>query len=145
MLKNHLIPFYKSVPAFAAFLMWLLMAAVGILSIIALRELVVRFYILSLDTVPSYRELSVLAPQGYNQVYWRGGLLTQWTSYVLAILWILVVIGGTAFIYQNVGQPRVWRFLGWAIGLDVLVVGLVLLICVSAGIINKSCAGYLTL
>ena len=126
MLNSQPLHIKKSLTVVVTVLLWVLMAALGILCVLALRELVLSLYVLSLAEVPSYGDFLLLAPQGYNQSYWRGVALMQWSTFLLAILWIAVVIGGAEYLFRNLGRSITWKFLSWAIGLElvVLIVGM---------------------
>ncbi len=40
---------------------------------------------------------------------------------VLAILWIMVVIGGGEYHRTRVGRPRSWKILIWTVGVEVVI------------------------
>ncbi len=117
-----------SLVSLGTILLWGLMASLGVVSILALREMAVSLYVLSLDSVPILSDIALLAPQGYNQTYWLGVAIWQRSLFFLALLWMAVVIGGAEYLYLNLGQPKAWRFLGWTIGIEfaVLTIGLLI-------------------
>ena len=128
MVTSQTLTLKKGLAAFGSFLLWTLTAVLGVLGILTLREIVLSLYVLSLDTVPQFGDLALLAPHGYNRSYWMGVTLTQWTTLLSTILWIGIVIGGAEYLSRNYGTPKAWKFLGWVIGGEfvVLLVGLLI-------------------
>ena len=94
MLNSQTLPSKKWLAALGTFLLWILMAALGLLCVLALWEMALTFYVQSLGPVRLGGDFALLAPRGYNQTYWWGVALGQWILSLLAILWTIGVIGG---------------------------------------------------
>lgn len=90
--------------AVLAFLLWIVTAAVGLWEIIIVRDMVLRVF----ARFWGNRE-------HFGTDYWVAVQLGQWTVVLLALVWIVLVIGSGEYHYRRLGQRSSWRLFGWTI------------------------------
>jgi hypothetical protein len=106
----------KVITAVAAFVLWLATAAVGLWQITIVREMLYALF----------ARLSGLSESAY-EIFKQEQLATAlgtWLVVILAIVWIVVFIGGAEYHYRHLGTPRSWRFFAWTIGAEAAIFAL---------------------
>ena len=93
-----------------ALILWVATAAVGLLEIVVVREMLFRIY------------------ARFWSSYWPSVALGNWAMLVLGIVWIAFVIGGGEYHYKRVGQRSSWKLFGWTIAVEVAILVLALFI-----------------
>jgi hypothetical protein len=109
----------KKVAAVAAFVLWLGTAALGMWQIVLVRDIILSIY----------ARLAGGEATTFGLEYWRAHTLSTWIVFILAFVWIALVIGGGEYHYRHVGRSRSWKLFGWTIGaqLGILVLAFFLL------------------
>lgn len=97
--------------------LWAATSAVCFLEILTVRGLVVRIY-------------AHLAATGrsYGPDYFGGATLSTLTTLAMAIVCIVIIIGGGEYHYRNVGKPESWKLFGWTIAFELSILVLALFI-----------------
>ena len=91
-------------PAVLAFILWAVTAAVGLVEIFVVREMVLRIF------------ARFWGDQGpFGSGYWSAVQVAQWAVLILAIVWIVLVIGSGEYHYRRFGQRRSWQLFGWTL------------------------------
>lgn len=92
-----------------AFILWIITAAVGLLDILAVRNIA--------------RGIAVRVWGGATGTsgYWALVNAGNWSVVAMALVWIVVVVGGGEYHRSRVGQSRSWKLFGWTIGIEVLI------------------------
>lgn len=98
------------------FVLWAGTAIVGLYEILLLQELSYRCY------------ARFWSGARYGQDYGRATALGVWSVFILAMVWIAVFIGGAEYHYKHVGQRGSWKWFGWTIAVELLILALPLLI-----------------
>ena len=93
-----------------AFVLWAATAALGLFEIVVVREMLLR----------------ICACLGSD--YLEALNLGNWAVFVLAILWLALVVGGAEYHYRRFGQRSSWKLFGWTIAVEVLILVLALFI-----------------
>ncbi len=88
--------------------LWLATAALGLVEILFMRGIVMRAYTRILGD-PS------------RQSYWTAVNLGMWATLILAMLYLVFVIGSAEFHRSRVGQRSSWRLFGWTIAVELLI------------------------
>mgnify|MGYP001828914564 CR=1 FL=1 len=100
-----------------AFFLWAFTASLGLLEIVIIREMVLRVY-----------ARFWAGDGGYGQSYWGGVAVGNWLAFILALVWIALVIGGGEYQYKNVGKSSSWRLFGRTIDVQLSILVLALFI-----------------
>ena len=98
-----------------AFTLWAATAALGLLEIWIVREMVLRVY------------ARFFASEGTSASdYWGGVAVGNWLAFILAIVLIALVIGGGEYHYKHLGEPKSWKLFARtvAVQLSILVLAL---------------------
>jgi hypothetical protein len=101
----------------AAFLLWAASAVLGLWEIWIVREMMLRVYV----RFWAGDKLS-------GNDYWLSVGLGNWLVFILAVVWIGVVIGGGEYHAKHVGQPKSWKLFARTIGVQVAILVLALFI-----------------
>ncbi|MCD4738877.1 MAG: zf-HC2 domain-containing protein [Anaerolineae bacterium] len=102
--------------ALLTFVLWAGTAIVGLYEILLLQELSYRCY------------ARFWSGARYGQDYGRTWGIGVWSVFILAMVWIAVFIGGAEYHYKHVGQRSSWKWFGWTIAVELLILALPLLI-----------------
>jgi hypothetical protein len=98
-----------------ALILWVATAAVGLLEIVVVREMLLRI---------SARFWGHSGTRGY----WSSVNLGNWAVFALALIYIVFVVGGGEYHYKRVGQRKSWKLFGWTIAVEVAILVLALFI-----------------
>jgi hypothetical protein len=91
-----------------AVLLWIVTAILGLLDILAVRHIA--------------RAISARLWSGTaRSSYWALVNVSNWSVVAMALVWIVVVVGGGEFHRSRVGQRSSWRLFGWTIGVEVAI------------------------
>lgn len=85
------------------FLLWLGTAAIGLYEIFVVREIFFQLF------------------ARFSQDYGLALALGDWGVMALAVVWIAAFIGGGEYHYRNLGSRASWRFFGWTIGIELMI------------------------
>jgi len=98
-----------------ALILWAATAALGLFEIWVVRKMALRVFA---------RFFVDGSASQYD--YWGGIALGNWVVFILAVVWIGLVIGGGEYHYKYVGQPKSWRLFARtsAVELSILVLAL---------------------
>lgn len=100
-----------------AFVLWAATAALGIVEILVVRNMVLRVYArFWADDVP------------FGGDYWGSVALGNWLVFILAIVWIALVIGGGEYHFKYVGQQKSWKLFARTIAVQLSILVLALFI-----------------
>jgi len=88
--------------------LWLATAALGLVEILFARGIVMRAY------------TRCLGDPG-RQSYWTAVNLGMWATVILAMLYLVFVIGSAEYHRSRVGQRNSWKFFGWTIAVALLI------------------------
>jgi len=100
-----------------AFILWAATAALGLFEIWVIHEMTLRVFA---------RFFASGSVSEYD--YWGGIALGNWVVFILAVVWIGLVIGGGEYHYKHVGQPRSWRLFARTITVELSILVLALFI-----------------
>jgi hypothetical protein len=100
-----------------AFILWAATAALGLFEIWVVHEMVLRVFA---------RFFANGSASEYD--YWGGIALGNWVVFILAVVWIGLVIGGGEYHYKYVGQPKSWRLFARTIAVELSILVLALFI-----------------
>jgi len=100
-----------------AFVLWIVTGALGLVEIWIIRQMMLRVYA---------RFFAEEAARG--DVYWGSIALGNWLVFILAIVWIALVIGGGEYHVKYVGKPKSWRLFARTIAVQLSILFLALFI-----------------
>jgi hypothetical protein len=106
----------KVTSAVVAFVLWLATAAVGLWQITIVREMLFALF-------ARFSGVSISGYEIFKQAQLAAALGT-WLVVILAIVWIIVFVGGAEYHYRHVGTPRSWRLFAWTIGVELAIFAL---------------------
>lgn len=122
----------KALSGALAFVLWVATAALGLYEILLIREMLFRIYVQSSS---SGLALGSQLLNGRNEDFyllrkdfWQALALGNWALIPLALVWIVLVIGGGEYHYKRAGQRSSWKLFGWTIAAEMLVLVLTLLV-----------------
>lgn len=84
-----------------ALILWIISAVLGLQSIYYLKEL---FYVIYVSLGGGIAQAELFVP----------GLV-----FVLALLYLIFIVGTTEYHIKRVGRPESWRLFGWTIAIEV--------------------------
>ena len=93
-----------------ALILWIATAAVGLVEIVVVREMLLRVY------------------ARFWSDYWSAVNVGNWSVVILAIVWLALVAGGGEYHRTRVGQRSSWRLFGLTIAVEVAILLLALFI-----------------
>jgi hypothetical protein len=100
-----------------AFALWIFTAALGLIEIWIVREMTLRVYArFFADEV------------AHADVYWGSVALGNCLVFILAIVWVALVIGGGEYHVKYVGKPKSWRLFARTIAVQFSILVLALFI-----------------
>jgi hypothetical protein len=102
--------------ALLTFVLWAGTAIVGLYELLLIRELSYRCY------------MRFWSGARYGRDYGRAWGIGVWSVFLLAMVWIAAFIGGAEYHYKHVGQRDSWKWFGWTIAVELLILALPLLI-----------------
>jgi hypothetical protein len=100
-----------------ALVLWVATAALGLFDIWVIHEMAQRVF----------ARFSVNGSASEHD-YWGGVVLGNWVVFILAVVWIGLVIGGGEYHYKYVGQPKSWRLFARTIAVELSILVLALFI-----------------
>jgi hypothetical protein len=100
-----------------AFVLWIVTGALGLVEIWIARQMTLRVY------ARFFAEEAAL-----GDVYWGSIALGNWLVFILAIVWIALVIGGGEYHVKYVGKPKSWRLFARTIAVQLSILVLALFI-----------------
>jgi hypothetical protein len=100
----------------AAFLLWLVTAVVGLIEIYIVREMLLRL------------AARIWGTQANRQAYGIAVSIGNGATFILAVLWIAVVIGGGEYHVKHLGKRKSWRLFARTIAVELAILILALFI-----------------
>ena len=100
-----------------AFVLWIVTGALGLVEIWIARQMTLRVY------ARFFAEEAAL-----GDVYWGSIALGNGLVFILAIVWIALVIGGGEYHVKYVGKPKSWRLFARTIAVQLSILVLALFI-----------------
>lgn len=100
-----------------AFVLWILTAALGLIEIWIVREMTLRVY------ARFFADEAARA-----DVYWGSVAVGNWLVFILAIVWVALVIGGGEYHVKHFGKPKSWRLFARTIAVQLSILVLALFI-----------------
>lgn len=100
-----------------AFVLWIFTAALGLVEIWIVREMTLRVY------ARFFADETAL-----GNVYRGSVALGNWLVFILAIVWIGLVIGGGEYHFKHVGKPKSWKLFARTIAVQLSILVLALFI-----------------
>jgi len=94
------------------FVLWAGTAIVGLYEILLLQELAYRCY------------ARFWSGASYGRDYGIAWGIGVWSVFILAMVWIAAFIGGAEYHYKHVGQRGSWKWFGWTIAVELLILAL---------------------
>ena len=91
-----------------ALILWIATAVLGLLDILAVRNMILEI---------SARLWADAGRSGYLAAV----NVSNWSVVAMALIWIVVVIGGGEYHRGRVGQRSSWKLFGWIIGVEVAI------------------------
>jgi len=113
--ESRVVPSRLILSGVVAFILWVGTAIVGLYEMFLVREMLFLIY----------AQTSFI---GLGRDYWRALALGNWAMIPLALVWIVLVIGGGEYHYKRAGQRSSWKLFGWTIAAQVILLVLVLLV-----------------
>jgi hypothetical protein len=103
----------KRLAAVVTIVLWLVTAAVGLYQIALAREILIGLF-------ARFSDVSQAGYEAFKQEQLAGSLGIALIM-LLAVVWIVVFIGGAEYLYRHLGQPRTWRFFAWVIAVELAI------------------------
>jgi hypothetical protein len=99
------------------FVLWIVTAALGLVEIWIVRHMTLRVYArFFADEV------------AFGNDYWSSVNIGNWLVFILAVVWIALVIGGGEYHVKYVGKPKSWRLFARTIAVQLSILVLALFI-----------------
>ncbi|NTU57150.1 MAG: hypothetical protein HGA79_12960 [Anaerolineales bacterium] len=78
-------------------------------------------FALGLEDIYAIRELSMLAMVALGNTPKEAINASLGVVYVVAVLFMVFVIGSTEYHFKHFNTPKSWRLFGWTLGVEVII------------------------
>jgi hypothetical protein len=117
MSKEKTLPLGRLGSGVLALVLWIATAALGLVEIWVVREMVLRIYVRFLSDAPIA-----------ERHYWGGHAIGNAVAMIMAVLWIAVAIGGGEYHARHTGEPESWRLFARTLAVELAILVLALFI-----------------
>jgi hypothetical protein len=106
----------KVIVPIVAFILWAVTVVLAFWHIVVVPDVLIQLYGRLVANMPQM------------SAYWTAVNLQNWVIFLLAVVFIAVVLGGGEYHYRHYGQSRSWKLLAWTIGIQLLILALPLFV-----------------
>lgn len=86
-----------------AFLLWITTVTIGLWEIVIIRGVLLRIY------------------ARFSSNYWPAVNLGNWTTFILAAVWLAFAVGSGEYHYRRAGQRSSWQLFAWSIAVELVI------------------------